>query len=100
MSDAKQVIADVLAGHDHWDYAGALHCRCGAEFEGCTEEAVKGWGLHLAEMVDAALGGLTREISQVTRNCSYPGGGGPCEGKHHGRWVTDWTPEERSVTDD
>ena len=46
-----------------------------------------------AEVV-AALGGLTREVSQATRNCSYPGSDGPCVGKHHGRWVSGWTRQE------
>lgn len=42
-----------------------------------------------AEVV-AALGGLTREVSQASRICSFPGG--PCVGKHHARWVSGWLP--------
>lgn len=54
------------------------------------------WAEHVAAEVDKALGGLAREVSQATRMCSYPGSDGPCVGKHHGRWVGGWTPEEAS----
>lgn len=116
MSDACAVIADVIRAHriircsvTDLDTSQQWGMCDGCDFKS-EPVPIKGvvWdvlvqdisAVHLAEMVDAALGGLTREISQATRNCSYPGGGGPCEGKHHGRWVTDWTPEERSATDD
>lgn len=51
---------------------------------------------HYWELVDKELPrlGLTREHSQATRNCSYPGGGGPCEGRHHQRWVSAWAPAD------
>lgn len=48
----------------------------------------------VASAVVDALGGLEREVSQATRQCSYPGSDGPCVGKHHGRWVSGWSPED------
>ena len=36
--------------------------------------------------------GLKRETSHATRQCSYPGSGGPCEGHAHTRFVTGWEP--------
>jgi hypothetical protein len=69
-------------------------CKCGEPTY--VETGAPGFAEHVAAAVDAALGGLTREVSQATRQCSYPGGGGPCEGKNHGRWVSGWTTEEAS----
>lgn len=86
MTDAKHAIADVLAGHDHWDYAGALQCRCDMEFEGCVEESVKGWANHLAEMVDAALGGLTRQEREI----DYGLGARGTEKRKQVRYTTPW----------
>ena len=55
------------------------------------------WGVHVtAADIKARARGLTREVSQATRMCSYPGSDGPCVGKHHGRWIGGWTPEEAS----
>lgn len=36
---------------------------------------------------------LKRETSHATRQCSYPGSGGPCEGHAHTRFVTEWEPK-------
>lgn len=89
-----EVIAEVIGGHGFsktlnggvlgWRY----RCRCG--------DVSSDYQAHVAAEVDKALGGLTREVSQATRNCSYPGSDGPCVGKWHGRWVSGWTPEVAS----
>ena len=45
---------------------------------------------HLAQHAEEL--GLKRETSHATRQCSYPGSGGPCEGHAHTRFVTEWEP--------
>lgn len=87
-NDAQAVIAGVLSKH-RWNGNLLKICK-GCNWPGLGANFVD----HQAEMVDAALGRLAREHSKATRNCNYPGSDGPCVGKHHGRWVSDWTPEE------
>lgn len=92
MHDAQKLFAEVHRQH------AEVYCRF-TQRHVCTCEQ---WddtssidhSEHFAAELDDALGGLTREVSQATRMCSYPGSGGPCEGKAHGRWVSPWTPEE------
>lgn len=81
MSDAKQVIAEVIRSHrPSMLRCYPMKCRCGSEY---TD-----FHVHLAEMVDAALGGLTRETNTRT---GIPGVN-PDDLPNKSRWVTDWTP--------
>lgn len=57
---------------------------------GFVDNKARGQYRHQADTVIAALGGLTREVSQASRICSLPGG--PCVGMHHARWVSGWLP--------
>jgi len=99
MSDAQKLIAEVLRAHtdegrlftlgdSDWH---VVMCQCGKEFG--PPHGIGDHAEHVAAEIDKALGGLGREVSKGTRMCSYPGSGGPCEGKDHGRWVSGWTPE-------
>lgn len=47
---------------------------------------------HVAEMVDAALGGLMRQEREIDYGLGVLG----VEKRKQVRWVTGWTPEERS----
>lgn len=94
LTDAQKRIAEVA--HDHTHSIDFDYCYCGQSFfsgDGITGDGPRDWATHLAVEIDKALGGLRREVSKGTRMCSYPGSGGPCEGKDHGRWVSGWTPE-------
>ena len=58
MPDLRAQIADALAGHDHWDYAGDLQCRCGESFygDGDGDKKAQEWGAHAADVVLALPG--------------------------------------------
>ena len=46
----------MAAQHDHWDFAGALQCRCGFESESTEGDAkVCEWSDHLAAVLVAEL---------------------------------------------
>lgn len=96
-SSAVAVIADVLTEHypafddrGHINGTvpgnGAWDCGCGLVIGTTQAECVA----HVAEMVDAALGGLTRQTVESSAALS----GEPTRYVH--RWVAAWTPEERS----
>lgn len=88
MSEVQQVIANVLREHqqsDEWGYP-IEECRCNATFAG-------GYADHVAEAIDAALGGLTREsFPMPDRNLISSA----WEEEHRNlrRWVGRWTPQE------
>lgn len=74
--DAVRLVADVLRQHeqaDEWGYP-VEECRCNATFAGDYAD-------HVAAVVVAALGGLTREHGRGNSS-------------DLARWVSGWTPEE------
>lgn len=92
MSDAQQVIADVASRHQLVKHdRRAWWCACGAD---CLNTEF-GWSEHLAEMVDAALGGLRTQEREIDYGLGILG----VERRKQVRWVSGWTPEERSATD-
>lgn len=115
-SSAVAVIADVLTEHypafddrGHINGTvpgnGAWDCWCGLVIDTTQAECVA----HVAEMVDAALGGLTREAinrpefrdtGEMVPNKMVVGPDLiPARRLHFVpsvRWVSGWTPEERS----
>ena len=64
MSDVlRQHITDMLAEHDHWDYAGDLQCQCGESFHSgpAAENREPGgkvhrWAEHVADLLIERLG--------------------------------------------
>ncbi|WP_131813765.1 hypothetical protein [Mycolicibacter kumamotonensis] len=98
-SSAVAVIAGVLRAHQWRKYED--RCRCD---DPCTYDEHPP---HVAEMVDAALGGLARQYTPwgVVREfraldearANRLSGVNPLhEHRISSRWVSGWTPEERS----
>ena len=98
LTDAQKIMAEVAAAHRlHYNDcavkdADFYTCECGMKTPLGDGVHAEWWDKHLAVEIDKALGGLRREVSKGTRQCSYPGSGGPCEGHAHTRFVTEWEP--------
>lgn len=73
MSDLYQLITDIVAKHDCYDYAGALQCRCGEDFVGDDNNAEVFWAQHVAQVVGdllidlAGTGQLLASIDRIAR---------------------------------
>lgn len=73
MSDLYQLITDVVAKHDCYDYGGGLECRCGESFTSDDENTERIWARHVGRLVGdllidlAGTGQLLASIDQIAR---------------------------------
>ena len=110
MSDAQQVIANVIRTHriircsvtdpdtsQQWGMCDGCDFRSepvpikGVVWDVLAQDIS---AVHLAEMVDASLGGLRTQEREIDYGLGILG----VERRKQVRWVSGWTPEERSET--
>lgn len=67
VSGLRDQVVDIIAQHDHYDYAGELVCHCGATFDDHDMvDQIDNWAKHLTTILIAKLG-LQQEWGAAVR---------------------------------